>query len=232
MDAYTQLFRTGVDTTIRWGFKCHGYIPRPIDVDTAESVLNADCRDIHEMYGDYVITVAMDQVVMPPKKPRKGLDVFDAVCEWLRTRNIRCVAVTNWNLRNSVVIRSGSLSEYELLRLIRCAKLFLFLSRSEGFGMPPVEAMAVKQIVVTSNAPVFDHIVGIKFDYDEEIYVYMPEAGRHYIGWDINPKNVIEAVDYALSLSSDERDAIAEKAYIASKLYSPLRVALALSEVM
>jgi len=213
------------------GLKCHGYIPRPVDVETSESVLNADCGDIHKMYGDYVVMVGADQTLMPPKKPRKGLDIFDAVCEWIRTRNIRCVAVTNWSLKNSIVIRSGSLSEYELLRLIKCAKLFLFTSRSEGFGMPPVEAMAVKQLVVTSNAPLFDHIVGIKFDYSEEIYEYMPEAGRHYIGWDINPKNVIEAVDYALSLSSDDRDAIVEKAYMASKAYSPFRIALALSEV-
>jgi hypothetical protein len=59
----------------------------------------------------------------------------------------------------------------------------------------------------------------------------MPEVGRNYIGWDYRVKDVLDAVDYALSLASDEREAIVEKAHLASKAYSPLRVALALNEV-
>jgi glycosyltransferase involved in cell wall biosynthesis len=214
------------------GLRCSGYIPRPIDIDTAEKVLEADCRDLQQRYGDYVINVAMDHVFRPPKRPRKGLDLFDAVCEKLKQRGIRCVAVTNWSLRNVVVIRTGSLSEFELLRLIKCAKLFLYTSRSEGFGIPPVEAMAVKQLVVLPNIPIFDHIIGIKYDYTEQFVEYMPEVGRNYIGWDYRVEDILDAVDYALSLSSDERVAIAEKAYLASKAYSPLRITLALSEVI
>jgi glycosyltransferase involved in cell wall biosynthesis len=170
-------------------------------------------------------------VVAPPKKPRKGLDIFDAVCEQLKQRSVKCIAVTNKPLKNAVVIRFGSLSEYELMRLVKCAKLFLYTSRSEGFGMPPVEAMAVKQLVVASSAPCFGHVIGIKYDYVEEIVGYMPEVGRNYIGWDYRVKDVLDAVDYALSLASDEREAIVEKAHLASKAYSPLRVALALNEV-
>jgi len=213
------------------GLRCSGYIPRPIDVDVAESVINADCRDLHQMYGDYIVNVAGDQIFRPPRRPRKGLDLFDQVCEQLKQKGLRCVAVTNWSLRNAHIIRIGSLSEYELLRLIRCAKLFLYTSRSEGFGMPPIEAMAVKQLVVVSNAPCFEHVIGIKYDYVEEIVEYMPEVGRNYIGWDYRVKDVLDAVDYAFSLGNDERDAIVEKAYLASKAYSQLRVALALNEV-
>jgi glycosyltransferase involved in cell wall biosynthesis len=214
------------------GLRCSGYIPRPIDAEVAESVINASCKDLQQRYGDYVINVAMDHVFRPPKRPRKGLDLYDQVCEQLRQRGVRCVAVTNWSLRNTHVIRSGSLNEYELLRLIKCAKLFLYTSRSEGFGIPPIEAMAVKQLVVLPNIPIFDHVVGIKYDYSEQIVEYMPEVGRNYVGWDYRVKDVLDAVDYALSLSSDERASIAEKAYLASKVYTPLRIALALSEVM
>jgi len=214
------------------GLRCNGYIPRPIDVDTAEKVLEADCRDLQQKYGNYVINVAMDQSLRPPKRPRKGLDLYDQVCEQLKQRGIRCVAVTNWSLKNAVTIKSGSLNEFELLRLIKCAKLFLYTSRSEGFGMPPVEAMAVKQLVVTSNAPAFEHVIGIKYDYVEEIVEFMPEIGRNYIGWDYRVKDILDAVDYALSLSNEEREKMVEKAYTASKQYAPLRIALALSEVM
>jgi glycosyltransferase involved in cell wall biosynthesis len=212
------------------GLRCSGYIPRPIDAEVAEKVLEAGCRDLQQRYGDYIINVAMDHVFRPPKRPRKGLDLFDAVCE--RLRGIKCVAVTNWSLRNAVVIRTGSLSEFELLRLIRCAKLFLYTSRSEGFGIPPIEAMAVKQLVVISNAPIFDHVVGVKYDYTEQIVEYMPEVGRNYIGWDYRVEDILDVVDYALSLPIEEREKIAEKAYLASKAYTPLRIALALSEVI
>jgi hypothetical protein len=60
----------------------------------------------------------------------------------------------------------------------------------------------------------------------------MPEVGRNYIGWDYRVKDILDAVDYALSLSSDERASITEKAYLASKAYTPLRIALALNEVI
>ena len=213
------------------GLRCSGYIPRPIDDEVAESVLSADCRDLQQKYGDYIVTVGAELVVMPPKRGRKGLDIFDAVCERLKAKNIKCVAVTNKPLKNATVIRFGSLSEYELMRLLKCAKLFLYTSRSEGFGMPPVEAMAVKALVVVSNAPCFEHVIGIKYDYAEEVVEYLPEAGRNYIGWDYRVKDVLDAVDYAFSLGNDEREAIVEKAYLASKAYSQLRVALALNEV-
>jgi glycosyltransferase involved in cell wall biosynthesis len=214
------------------GLRCSGYIPRPIDAEVAEKILNADCRDLQQKYGDYVINVAMDHMFRPPKRPRKGLDLFDAVCERLKQRGIRCVIVTNWSLRNAYTIRSGSLNEYELLRLIRCAKLFLYTSRSEGFGIPPVEAMAVKQLVVLPNTPIFNHIIGIKYDYTEQIVEYMPEVGRNYIGWDYRVEDILDAVDYALNLPIEEREKMVEKAYLAGKAYSPLRIALALNEVI
>jgi glycosyltransferase involved in cell wall biosynthesis len=214
------------------GLRCSGYIPRPIDIETAGSVINTSCKDLHQRYGGYVINIAIDQIFRPPRRPRKGLDLYDQVCERLKQRGVRCVAVTNWSIRNVVVIRSGSLSELELLRLIKCAKLFLYTSRSEGFGIPPVEAMAVKQLVVLPNIPIFDHVVGVKYDYSEQIVEYMPEIGRNYIGWDYQVKDILDAVDYALSLPNEERENIEEKAYTASKQYSPLRIALALNEVM
>jgi hypothetical protein len=85
---------------------------------------------------------------------------------------------------------------------------------------------------VLPNIPIFDHIIGIKYDYTEQFVEYMPEVGRNYIGWDYRVKDILDAVDYALSFSSDERVATTEKAYLASKAYSPLRIALALNEVI
>ena len=60
--------------------------------------------------------------------------------------------------------------------------------------------MAVKQLVVVSNAPCFEHVISIKYDYAEEVVEYLPEARRNYVGWDYRVKDVLDAVDYALSL--------------------------------
>lgn len=210
------------------GIKIDGYIPRPVDVDLSRKALEYDCRRYRSVYGDYIVNVSTD--IPGCRKPRKGLDMFDALCEHMRGR-VRCVAVTNIPLRNSYTIKSGTLSDLDILGLIRCAKLFVWTSRSEGFGMPPIEAMSVKQLVVSSNAPFNELIIGIKFDYDGEELVPL-RYGYRYIAFDYSLRSLVEAVDYALSLSDDERDGIVSKAYELAKYMDKMYVALALNRVI
>jgi len=218
----------------KYGIRVDGYIPRPIDVDTASKVCNeAKCNDLRKQYGDYVITVAGDQILIPPKKPRKGLDMYDKLCEYLKSKyRINCVAVSNWiYFKNVHRIKFGSLSEYELFRLIKCAKLFVWTSRAEGFGLPPLEAMAVGQLVVSSNNPTNELIHGIKFRYDTVEKVFMPEIQCYYYAFEYKFEDLKEAVDYALNIDEDERLKITNEARELAKLYHPRYISQLLVEV-
>jgi len=222
-----------IDVFKEFGIKVHGYIPRPIDVDTAEKVYReASCKDLWEKYGDYVITVAGDQIIMPPKKPRKGLDMYDKLCEYLKKFGIRCLAVSNWiYFKNVHRINFGSLPEEELLRLVKCSKLFVWTSRGEGFGLPPLEAMAVGQLVVASNNPTNELIAGIKFDYSSIEEVYMPEINCYYVCYDYDFRDLLDAVNYALDIDEDERAKYIEFARREAKKYHPRYISQLLVEV-
>jgi alpha-1,3-rhamnosyl/mannosyltransferase len=54
----------------------------------------------------------------------------------------------------------GAVSDDELAALYRHAELFVFASRAEGFGLPPIEAMWCDCPVVSSNATSLAQIVG------------------------------------------------------------------------
>ncbi len=65
------------------------------------------------------------------------------------------------------IIFTDFVSEYELFDLYRGAKLFVFPSFYEGFGLPPLEAMACGVPVIASNAASLPEVVGdaaIQFD--------------------------------------------------------------------
>ena len=227
LPCYINIFRL-------YGIKVDGYIPRPIDIDTANEAVEASCRDIRKEYGDYIITVGGDQILAPPRYPRKGLDMYDRLCEWLKRRyGYMCLAVTNWVYFKHVdhVIKFGSLSEFDLLRLVKCAKLFVWTSRGEGFGMPPIEAMAVGQLVVAADNPTNELIVGVKFPIDTVEEVYMPEIGMYYYAYLYRFEELRDAVDYALNMPEDEKVFITIRAMREARKFHPRYVALAVSQL-
>ncbi|MCR4275104.1 MAG: glycosyltransferase family 4 protein [Candidatus Campbellbacteria bacterium] len=58
------------------------------------------------------------------------------------------------------LIRTGYVSEKELLSLLKSASAFVFCSLAEGFGLPIPEAMSVGVPVITSNIPVLSEVAG------------------------------------------------------------------------
>jgi glycosyltransferase involved in cell wall biosynthesis len=58
------------------------------------------------------------------------------------------------------ILLTGPLADGDLAALYSGAKLFLFPSLCEGFGLPPLEAMACGTPVVCSNATSLPEVVG------------------------------------------------------------------------
>ncbi|MEM8854182.1 MAG: glycosyltransferase, partial [Pseudomonadota bacterium] len=56
--------------------------------------------------------------------------------------------------------RVGFLSDTALAEALGRARALVFLSRYEGFGMPPLEAMALQTPVIASNATALPEVVG------------------------------------------------------------------------
>lgn len=66
---------------------------------------------------------------------------------------------TQFNLKNPV-ISFPNMSRNQIYELYRLADCMLFPSLYEGFGMPPLEAMASGVPVIASNIPVIREVVG------------------------------------------------------------------------
>jgi len=92
----------------------------------------------------------------------------------------------------------------ELDCLYRHAKLFVYPSLYEGFGLPPLEAMARGIVVVSSNAASLSEILG------DACIFFDPE----------NIDSIADALKKALSLSEVDRDVIKKKGFAQAKLYS------------
>lgn len=190
------------------GLKVYGIVGRPINSDEIEKARRARDDAWRRKYGRYILVVASDvMMIAGHAHPRKGLDRFDEAIGLIRSdlhaKGIKVVAVTNLHLRNTdYVIRSGFLSEQELYQLIRQAELFVFPSRLEGFGIPPLEAMALEKLVVYTDAPSHnEHTVGIKVEDTYPIRECRPEiGGRCWTVYDYEASKLADAILYAIDL--------------------------------
>jgi len=77
-------------------------------------------------------------------------------------------ALRMYGLENEVEIK-GWVTQQELIDHLRSAALFIYLSRYEGFGFPPLHAMASGTPVIASNCTSIPEVLGdVGFMYDPD----------------------------------------------------------------
>jgi len=219
---------------INRGFKVYGVVGRPLNSKAIKKALETDDDSWRKKYGKYILTVGGDQILAPPKYPRKGLDRFDEalglIKSELKKRDIKVVAVSNWVYFKNVDVRIplGSLPEEELYQLIKQAELFVFPSRLEAFGVPPLEAMALGKVVVHANAPAYSEFtigIGVPKDKQTEIKDYAPEIGKYWVVYDYPAKELADLILYALDLPEDVKEKIGKKGMEVASQYYDFRIA-------
>lgn len=105
-------------------------------------------------------------------KPHKNLLRLIEAWEYLQTDAVLVIAgiwdkrypqamqlASRWELRNRILFRHN-IPENVLPVLMSGARIFVFPSVHEGFGLPPLEAMACGTPVVCSNASSLPEVVG------------------------------------------------------------------------
>ena len=70
-------------------------------------------------------------------------------------------AAKDAGLSASDLIITGYLEDQDLLKLYNCCELFIFPSLHEGFGLPPLEAMACGAPVIAANASSLPEVIGL-----------------------------------------------------------------------
>jgi len=134
-------------------------------------------------------------------REKKGGDHFLSVSKQLQQRksNIKIVIAGNSEPKyvaaaasHSNIILLGIVPDEDLPRLLRRSVCLLFLSLYEGFGIPPLEAMAAGVPAVVANRASLPEVVG--------------DAGIV-----VEPDNPAEIVDIITSL---EKDSLLRESYI------------------
>jgi len=95
-------------------------------------------------------------------EPRKGIDDLIAVYEALpqpRPRLVLCGDL-GWKTRFTNVEMTGYVTRDRLRELYRRATIFIYPSREEGFGIPPLEAMACGAPVVATRVGAIPEFAG------------------------------------------------------------------------
>lgn len=115
----------------------------------------------------YILTVGNLQ-------PRKNLSrLIQAFVQWKKKTNDKAklviVGKKAWMYTEilqtvteykSEIVLTDYISEYDLIRLYNCATCFIYPSFFEGFGIPPLEAMACGVPVAVANTTSLPEVVG------------------------------------------------------------------------
>ena len=197
------------------GMKVATIIPRPIDLEAIEEAKRQEGK-FKKKYGKYILTIGGDVTLNPGLFPRKGLDNLDkalgVIKGKLHEKGYKSVVVTNWvgRMKNpDVVIPMGSLNDIDIYTLIRDAVLFVFPSRREGFGMPPLEAMACGTPLVYTDAPAHNEFaVGFKVPIDHVVETVHHETGYPMRVYEYSYTMLADMILYVLDLIEKDSEEV------------------------
>jgi len=131
----------------------------------SQEFINLASGDFENKYGDYILAVSS-------LDPRKNFEGLIMAFNKLKLKGIKLVLVGekgtlyDRKIFNSLVkenpniIFTGYVTDKDLAGLYKNARLFVFPSLYEGFGIPPLEAMACNCPTVVSNATSIPEVCG------------------------------------------------------------------------
>jgi glycosyltransferase involved in cell wall biosynthesis len=149
-------------------FVCH-IAPDPLFQPLADRTKLDDVRRRYNTGACYVLCVS---VLQPRKNVETLVQAFTTV---KRATDIPCKLVIvgpHWwqatRIENAVresgleheIVMTGQVPQEDLVALYNAATVFVFPSLYEGFGLPPLEAMACGTPVICSNATSLPEVVG------------------------------------------------------------------------
>lgn len=166
--------------------------PLAADGVVSEAISEAEEKDIITKFGitgNFIFTVG---IFINRRMPLETLYGFAGVAR--RTPGLQLLAVgkdrthpslgirdhierINAALGRPAVLVAASATDRELDVLYRKAKLLVWLSAYEGFGLPPLEAMRVGTPVITSNTSSLPEVVG-----DAALRIGSPEGAKSATG--------------------------------------------------
>lgn len=145
---------------------------------TAEELDIEDLRSRFGINGEYILSVCNLQ---PRKNLKRLIEAFQILVErydhkdlqliivgkkaWMydeifKTANFMNEKIAENHFDNKTIVFTDYVDEQELVRLYNGAKCFVYPSYFEGFGIPPLEAMACGTPVAVSHATSLPEVVG------------------------------------------------------------------------
>jgi len=112
-----------------------------------------------------------------------------------------------------------SLTEESKYELYARSKFFLALSKSEGFGIPPIEAMAVGVVPIYLNAHGYkENLIGIPIDPVDE-YTLCTDNNNCFKVWEPSKHELKYEIIHAMNMSNDEYNDLVTKVKDKAKSY-------------
>ena len=125
-------------------------------------------RERFGLAGPFVLTVG---TLQPRKNIEAALNAFERLVASGAEHRLAIVGGRGWRdeplaelIQSSPaaerIVMTGRVTDDDLIGLYRAADVFVFPSRYEGFGFPPLEAMACGTPVVSSNRTSLPELIG------------------------------------------------------------------------
>jgi hypothetical protein len=133
----------------------------PERIEVAHLATDTPKQTGNNCYGDYILYVAQ---AFPRRHLRETIHAFEKISN--RFPNLKFIAIgpdkynPSLEINNDRIIRKERVSESELANLYAHAKVFIYVSDREAFGLPPLEALSYGVPSVLADKPISHELFG------------------------------------------------------------------------